>query len=98
MKRAVALRYDWGTDAAPVVVSSGEGDLGERIEQAARAFGVPVVKDRPLAEALPELEVGSEIPEVLYEAVAAVLREIIDGGALGAAGAITTQRDPGGGR
>ncbi len=76
MKRAVALRYDTAADEAPVVVSSGEGDLGARIEEAARAFGVPVVYDRSLAEALCELEAGSEIPEALYEAVAEILREL----------------------
>jgi type III secretion system FlhB-like substrate exporter len=76
LKRAVALRYDEEADQAPVVVSSGEGDLADRIEQAAVAYGVPVVRDRPLAEALGELEAGTEIPEALYEAVAALLREI----------------------
>jgi len=65
VKRAVALRYG-DADEAPVVVSSGEGDLALRIERSARDYGVPVVLDVPLAEAL-------------FEAVAAVLRELADG-------------------
>jgi type III secretion protein U len=36
---------------------------------------VPVVRDVPLARALVELEIGDAIPEVLYEAVAEILRE-----------------------
>ena len=75
MKRAVALRYD-ETDEAPVVVSSGEGDLAVRIERSALDHGVPVVHDVPLADALAELELGEPIPEALYDAVAALLREL----------------------
>jgi type III secretion system FlhB-like substrate exporter len=33
------------------------------------------MRDVPLARALMELEVGGEIPEELYEAVAEILRE-----------------------
>jgi type III secretion system FlhB-like substrate exporter len=80
MKRAVALRYAEEDDEAPVVVSAGEGALGERIEREALASGVPVVRDRPLVEALSELQVGDEIPEALYDAVAAVLREVASAG------------------
>ena len=76
MKRAVALQYDDGGDDAPVVVSAGEGDLAERIERAARDYGVTVVRDVPLAEALCVLQMGDPIPEALYESVAAILSEI----------------------
>lgn len=73
---ACALRYDEDDgDEAPVLVASGHGDLAARIVQAARAYGVPVLQDIPLARALVELEVGSAIPEALYEAVAEILRE-----------------------
>lgn len=73
---ACALRYDEEDgDEAPVVVASGHGDLAARIVSAARAYGVPVLQDIPLARALVELEVGSAIPEALYEAVAEILRE-----------------------
>jgi len=78
VKRAVALRYG-DADEAPVVVSSGEGDLALRIERSARDYGVPVVLDVPLADALGELRTGEPIPEALFEAVAAVLRELADG-------------------
>ena len=72
---ACALRYDEKEgDEAPVVVASGEGDLAERIVRAAQDYGVPVLRDVPLARALVELEVGAAIPEALYEAVAEILR------------------------
>lgn len=73
---ACALRYDEEHgDEAPVVVSAGEGEMAARIVEAARQYGVPVLQDVPLARALVELEVGSAIPEALYEAVAEILRE-----------------------
>jgi flagellar biosynthesis protein FlhB len=74
---ASALRYDQaGGDSAPVVVAKGDGELARRIVEAARDFGVPVVRDVPLARALAELEEGDAIPEALYEAVAEILHEV----------------------
>jgi type III secretion protein U len=78
---ACALRYDEKKDDgeegddAPVVVATGQGDLARKIVEAAHQYGVPVVRDVPLARALVALEVGDEIPEVLYEAVAEILRD-----------------------
>jgi len=79
---ACALRYEspeqGGEDDAPVLVASGHGDLAKRIVEAAHQYGVPVLRDVPLARALVELEIGDEIPEALYEAVAEILREAWD--------------------
>jgi flagellar biosynthesis protein FlhB len=72
---ACALRYDdKDGDTAPVVVATGRGDMATRIIEAAHAYGVPVLRDVPLARALVELEVGDVIPEALYEAVAEILQ------------------------
>jgi type III secretion protein U len=73
---ATALRYVQGQDEAPTVVAAGEGDFAKQIADAARAYGVPVVRDVPVARALRDLEVGDVIPEALYEAVAEILREV----------------------
>jgi flagellar biosynthesis protein FlhB len=82
---ACALRYDEREgDEAPVVLATGEGDLAARIVRAAKDYGVPVVRDVPLARALAELQVGDVIPEALYEAVAEILREIWEGEGNGA--------------
>ena len=77
MRRAIALRYG-ETDEAPVCVSCGEGEVAAQIERAALEYAVPVVRDVPLADALAELRVGDPIPEALYEAVAAILRELAE--------------------
>jgi len=75
---ANALRYVDGEDAAPKVVALGRGELAQRIVEAAHAYGVPCIQDVPVARALAELDVGDEIPEALYEAVAEILREILE--------------------
>ncbi len=72
---AAALHYEEEGEGAPRVVAQGRGDLARRMVEAAHAWGVPVVRDVPIARALLELEVGDEIPEALYEAVAEILRE-----------------------
>lgn len=74
---ATALYYDENQDEAPTVIAHGEGDLARRLIEAAHAYGVPVVRDVPVAHALRELQLGEAIPEALYEAVAEVLRELI---------------------
>jgi len=71
---AVALRYDRGRDAAPVVVASGERLQAERIKQVARDAGVPIFHDVTLARSLRAVNEGDEIPGALYEAVAEVIR------------------------
>ncbi|MEO1483167.1 MAG: EscU/YscU/HrcU family type III secretion system export apparatus switch protein [Myxococcota bacterium] len=70
---AVALRYDREEGAAPTVVAKGNRIWAEKIKAAAKEYGIPIVRNVPLAQALNELEVGDEIPEELYEAVAEVL-------------------------
>ncbi len=73
---ATALKYVADEGEAPEVVAQGQGEVAKLIIDAARAYGVPVVRDVPVARALNELEVGEQIPEALYEAVAEILREI----------------------
>ncbi len=71
---ATALRYDGDQDEAPRIIAQGEGAFARRLMDAARAYGVPIVRDIPVARALFELQTGDEIPEELYEAVAEILR------------------------
>jgi flagellar biosynthesis protein len=72
-RRAAALRYDAGSDASPRVVATGRGHVAERIIAEARAAGVPVRDDAALAEALASLDLGLNVPEELYRAVAEAL-------------------------
>lgn len=71
-RRAAALRYEHG-DHAPRVTASGAGLVADRIIAAAREAGVPVRSDPALAEALGALDLGSEVPEALWTAVAEAL-------------------------
>jgi flagellar biosynthesis protein len=71
-KRATALSYPGG-GAAPKVVASGRGLIAERIVELARESGIPIREDAALAEALAGLDLGHEIPEDLYVAVAQAL-------------------------
>jgi flagellar biosynthesis protein len=70
-RRASALKYE-GT-GAPKVVATGQGLIAERIVQAARDAGIAIREDAALAEALGGLDLGREIPEDLYAAVAEAL-------------------------
>ena len=70
-QKATALRY--GGENAPKVVATGAGLIAERILERAREAGVPVRRDPALVEALGKLELGEEIPEPLYRAVAEAL-------------------------
>jgi flagellar biosynthesis protein len=70
-KLATALRYPG--EGAPTVVASGRDLLAERILEVAAEAGVPIHQDPLLAEALTQIELGSEIPQEMYQAVAEVL-------------------------
>jgi flagellar biosynthesis protein len=69
--RAAALRYEGS--GSPKVTAAGRGLIAERILEEAKRAGVPIREDRALAEALAGLELGSEVPEELWVAVAQAL-------------------------
>lgn len=71
-QKAVALSYDEEKDAAPVIVATGMGHMAEKIVETARDNGVPVYEDNSLATVLTQLELGSEIPEELYQAIVGI--------------------------
>jgi flagellar biosynthesis protein FlhB len=70
---AVALKYEAG-ESAPIVVAKGKDILAARIRELATENGVPLVPNPPLARGLhASVEVGQQIPEEFYAAVAQVL-------------------------
>jgi flagellar biosynthesis protein len=73
VRKAVALRYERGTDKAPRLVAKGDRLLADRIVEIARAHQIHVHEDPDLVAALATLDVDREIPESLYYAVAEVL-------------------------
>lgn len=71
---AVALKYEEGHMGAPKLIAKGTGLLAERIVELGRENRVPLLQAPPLARALyRHAEVGDEIPQRLYTAVAEVL-------------------------
>ncbi len=72
IKRAAALHYESG-DHAPRITATGSGYVAARIIEVARELGIPVKSDPALAKALALLDLGSEVPEEMYRAVAEAL-------------------------
>ena len=50
--RAAALRYEPGSDLAPVVIASGYGEIAERIINVAEQSGIPVYRDDSVSSML----------------------------------------------
>lgn len=75
---AIALRYRPEEMTAPRVLAKGAGFVAQRIREIARANSIPIMENKPLARVLyQQVEVGREIPESLYRAVAEVLAYIL---------------------
>ncbi|MDR1396156.1 MAG: flagellar biosynthesis protein FlhB [Desulfarculales bacterium] len=74
---AVALTYKPGDMDAPQVVAKGANLVAQKIKELAYEANIPVIEDKPLAQALyKSTEVGQSIPFELYEAVAGILAHI----------------------
>lgn len=71
---AIAIKYEHGKHAAPVVVAKGVDFLAAKIREEAKANHVPLVPNPPLARALyKQCEIGDPVPHELFRAVAEVL-------------------------
>ncbi|MCK4967159.1 flagellar biosynthesis protein FlhB [bacterium] len=76
-KLAIALKYDPKEMSAPTIVAKGARLIAEKIKKMAREYNIPVVENKPLAQALyKSCEVGDEVPEQLFQAVAEILAYI----------------------
>lgn len=71
---AIALKFELGM-RAPVVVAKGKDFLALRMRELAKELDIPIVENKPLARAMFRLvDVGGEIPDSLYKAVAEIIR------------------------
>lgn len=70
---AIAVKYNDKEMVAPQVLAKGQRLFAEAIRDYAKEFDVPIVQNPPLAWALIELDIGDEVPEELYAAVAEIL-------------------------
>ena len=74
---AIAVQYEMGTRSVPTVVAKGKNYLAKVIRERAQAHEIPIVENKPLAQALYQaVDIGDEIPPALYRAVAEVLAQI----------------------
>jgi len=74
---AVAIRYAPEEGAAPVVLAKGVDHLALKIREVADLHEIPIVENKPLAQALYKgTEIGQQIPVELYRAVAEILAYI----------------------
>ncbi|MCT8139837.1 flagellar biosynthesis protein FlhB [Anaerobacillus sp. CMMVII] len=71
---AIALKYDGEKMDAPVVIAKGVDFIAQKIKGIAKNNEIIMVENRPLARALYEqTDIGDEVPEELFKAVAEVL-------------------------
>ncbi len=70
---SVAVSYVREEMDAPQIVAKGADNLAMRIREIARENRVPLVENKPVARGLYQLEVGDQVPEELFQAVAEIL-------------------------
>ncbi|QPZ89834.1 flagellar biosynthesis protein FlhB [Thioclava electrotropha] len=76
---AVALKYEQGSDAAPVCVAKGADAVAARIRQIARENEVPIVENKPLARTLhATIDVDDTVPIEHWQAVAEIIGYVMD--------------------
>lgn len=72
-KKAIALKYDREAGKAPLIVAKGMGEIAEQIMKLAEENDIHIHESPELVEVLIRLELGDEIPESLYRAIAEVI-------------------------
>lgn len=70
---SVAISYQRGKMDAPRIIAKGADHLAMRIREVASEHGVPLVENIPVARALYQVELGQEVPEEMFKAVAEIL-------------------------
>lgn len=76
-KKAVALKYELNNEA-PIITAAGMGPIADKIIEKAEDSDVPVVYNKELTDLLSNVDIGKEIPEDLYEAVAYIIAFVTD--------------------
>ena len=71
--RLEALALEYGLNKTPRVTAKGHDYLARRIIEEAKKQGVYVAEDPQLLALLSKLDVGDEIPQDMYTAVAVIL-------------------------
>lgn len=77
VKKAAAIKYEQGYDV-PIVTAAGMGYIADKIMKKAEESKVAIVKNDELANLLLNIDIGSEIPFELYDAIAKVIAYVMD--------------------
>lgn len=70
---SVAISYQRAEMDAPKIVAKGADHLAFRIRDIAKEHKIPIIENKPVARALYKQEVGDEVPEEMFTAVAELL-------------------------
>jgi flagellar biosynthetic protein FlhB len=71
---SVALKYDPAKASAPIMLAKGVDEIAMKIREVGNEYDIPLLEAPPLARSIYyNTEIGDEIPEGLYVAVAQVL-------------------------
>lgn len=71
---ACALKYEEGNNGAPKLVAKGADNIALKIKDIAKNNNIPIIENRALARLIySEVEIDSEIPQDMYQAVAGIL-------------------------
>ncbi len=71
---SVAIKYEAGSMTAPTVIAKGQDFIALKIREIAKQHRIVIMENKPLARALySQVEIGQQIPEELFKAVAEVL-------------------------
>ncbi|MCL2191195.1 MAG: flagellar biosynthesis protein FlhB [Treponema sp.] len=74
---AVALEYQKETMPSPMVTAKGSDNIAAQIRKLAEENGVPMVENKPLAQALyREMDVGTYIPREYFTIVGTILARV----------------------
>lgn len=77
VKKATAIKYEKGYDV-PIVTAAGIGYIADKILLKAQESKVAIVQNEELANLLSNVDIGSEIPVELYDAIAKVIAYVMD--------------------
>lgn len=69
--KVVALKYD--EVSAPTLSAKGDNEIAEEIIRLANEHQIPLYENSELVSILSKLELGEEIPEVLYRVIAEII-------------------------
>ncbi|MDA3904176.1 MAG: flagellar biosynthesis protein FlhB [Desulfuromusa sp.] len=70
---SIAISYQRSDMNAPKIIAKGADHMAFRIREIAREHKIPIIENKPVARALYKQEVGEEIPEEMFTAVAELL-------------------------